>query len=758
MIAHQRKLVDVTVGWSWPIDISIYNRARTLSDEEQQQLEELIHRFDVGSFRWPHGAKQALHRLLKPLNDVLEVISAHPRTRPSTIILIFREMLRQQATFWAWPRDTWVTLIGYNAWSFRRDQHRSADYRPNLIAIAYLLSNMADLYLDCRIDQPSFAKRIFGESAIQVAVDQVSNELSRWGHGKHRVENHIKPALCALFLLNGSPRLEDLTLEGLTIARQSSLAGYLKRTFVAISEALTSLGMFPRSLAADIKAGERFGNPDATADVSSEWLEWCQRWYATSTLAPKTRLGVYYQLLKTGRWLQKTHPEIISPEMWSRELAAEFVAVIDRMTVGEWAQAEKMHPNKLGKPLSPRSKDKFLASMRMFFRDCQEWEIITRRFDPRRCFATPRSIRALIAPDPRMINDDIWAKLLGAGLNLTSDDLPVHHHQTKGGDAKGRSWYPLEMIQAVIVVWLFAGLRSDEIARLKVGCIQWQREDVLVSGTDEVLPQKAVCFLTVPTNKTGTSFNKPVDYIVGETIQAWERIRPTQPKAIDPKTTEIVNYLFMYRGKQMAKTYLNKSLIPMLCRKAGVPEQDARGNITSHRARSTIASQLFNAREPMSLFELQAWLGHRSPDTTQHYAKISPTKLAKSYQDAGYFARNLRTVEVLIDQQAVLNGDAAQGLPWRYYDLGHGYCTYDFFEQCEHRMACAQCSFYRPKATFLEMLLEKKEHLLHMKQDIPLTELELATVEGDLEATEQLITQLLDKPTPAGPTPRQLQA
>ncbi|HEX6292921.1 MAG TPA: hypothetical protein VFZ66_27305 [Herpetosiphonaceae bacterium] len=58
---------------------------------------------------------------------------------------------------------------------------------------------------------------------------------------------------------------------------------------------------------------------------------------------------------------------------------------------------------------------------------------------------------------------------------------------------------------------------------------------------------------------------------------------------------------------------------------------------------------------------------------------------------------------------------------------------------------------------FLVLLEEKKRHLLHMKQDIPLTDLELAAVEGDLEATEKLIEQLTDVPTPAGPTPCELQ-
>jgi hypothetical protein len=112
------------------------------------------------------------------------------------------------------------------------------------------------------------------------------------------------------------------------------------------------------------------------------------------------------------------------------------------------------------------------------------------------------------------------------------------------------------------------------------------------------VPRNAVCFLSVPTNKTGTAFVKPVDHVVGEAIVLWERIRPIQPAMVDHKTEEVVHYLFCYRARRMGQDYVNDTVIPMLCRKAGVPEQDARGNITSHRARSTIASQLFNAKEP----------------------------------------------------------------------------------------------------------------------------------------------------------------
>ena len=186
--------------------------------------------------------------------------------------------------------------------------------------------------------------------------------------------------------------------------------------------------------------------------------------------------------------------------------------------------------------------------------------------------------------------------------------------------------------------------------------------------------------------------------------------------------------------------------------------EDARGPITSHRARATIASQLFNSREPMSLSELQAWLGHRSPATTQNYVAMEPTKLAKAYADAGYFARNVRAIEVLIDQDAVKSAAAACGEPWRYYDLGHGLCSYEFFEQCPHRLACPRCDFYKPKESSWGQLLEAKSNLLRLLQEVPIAEEERAAIDGDLAALDQLVKRLADQPTPSGQTPKELSA
>jgi integrase len=380
------------------------------------------------------------------------------------------------------------------------------------------------------------------------------------------------------------------------------------------------------------------------------------------------------------------------------------------------------------------------TALRVFFADLQEWGVIPPRFDPYRSFTPPRSVKALVSTTPRVIADDVWAKLLWAGLNVAPEDFASWRNPS----GRIHTYYPIEMIRAVTLVWLFAGIRGDEIRRLRVGCVRWQPDN-----------ESSVCFLDVPVNKTGTAFTKPVDGVVGQAINAWERVRPAQAKLCDQKTGEMVDFLFLHRMRPLGEFFLNRGLIPRLCRKAGVPQDDLRGKITSHRARSTIATQLFNAKEPMSLFELQEWLGHRMPSSTQRYAKITPTKLMKSYSDAGYFGRNLRAIEVLIDQEKVRNGVGAAEA-WKFYDLGHGYCTYDFFDQCPHRMACAKCSFYVPKGSTMAALLEGKNNLLRMRQEIPLSHAELAALDDGVSALESLLSRLADVPTPAGPTPLQL--
>ena len=355
--------------------------------------------------------------------------------------------------------------------------------------------------------------------------------------------------------------------------------------------------------------------------VDPLWAEWIERWYATSTLTPKVRAMIRTIMAKAGRWLVVEHPEITQPSEWSRQTCVVWVAAVDRMAVGDYVQRRDALAGRGGTPISPRTKAHILMASRTFFRDCQEWEWFPRRFDPSCALAVPRSVAALIGTDPWVIADDVWAKLPWSGLNLEADNLP--------GNSAG-TYYPLELIRVVTLTWLFSGLRSDEITRLRVGCVRWQHMGKPIrSDASDVLAEEAVCLLDIPVHKTGTAFTKPVDPLLGQAIEAWQSVRPSQPKTLDRKTAEQVDILFAVRAQAVARSYVNRTIIPALCAKAGTPSTDVRGKITSHRARSTIASQLYNAKEPMTWFELQAWLGHRSPSSTQHYAKISPATLVE---------------------------------------------------------------------------------------------------------------------------------
>ncbi len=69
-----------------------------------------------------------------------------------------------------------------------------------------------------------------------------------------------------------------------------------------------------------------------------------------------------------------------------------------------------------------------------------------------------------------------------------------------------------------------------------------------------------------------------------------------------------------------------------------------------------------------------------------------------------------------------------------------------FFEQCQHRMACAKCDFYMPKESTAGFLLEGKTHLLRLLQEIPLGEAEQAAVEDGVTAYENLLSKLTQLP------------
>jgi hypothetical protein len=738
------------------LDISVYDRTPSLTRSELAAMERIRRSGNPG---WALARQRAdLLRLIEPLETARSIICSDLKKAPRRqypLAAIFVTMRKKKKSFWAWSQTDWQDLLSIEE-----------EYRYQIPAtMAYLLCNLEVTPIGKKLVPQLLAEKVFGHDMAE-AVATMQAALAEWGY-KPRTLNEILGMLRKVLLANHSPYLKDISADLLQShynAARTETARYLLST---ISMILATKGIVAQQISAPPGQGARMIEAahngcewTALAEnqrLDSDWLHWCWRWFNTSTFVRQTRLCSYSRLKAIGRWLKIEHPDIVSPAQWDVPLAAECVAMIDRLVIGHLA--EQRH-NPAGKPLTPATKEGYLTTLRAFFWDCQEWDWIPRRFNPSRAFRTPRSIKSLLGTKPRPVADSFWAKLLWAGLNLRAEDLPRKASAT-------HEYYPFELVRALAVAWLLAGLRSNEYRRLRVGCIR--RDPDLNDMNANILPTEHAgnpkrtepslsksqsCLLEVPVNKTAPAFLKPVDHAVGVAIELWEKIRPPQPAVLDKKTGEMVQLLFSYRGRHLGASYVNKTLILMLCRKAGIPKLDPKGAITSHRARSTLASQLYKA--DMSLPDIQAWLGHKSPASTQYYIAQQPTKLAKAYAEAESFKRNLRSIEVLIDAEAVRNGSTASGESWRYYDLGHGYCTWDFFVECPHRMACAKCDYYLPKASSKAQILEAKSNLLRMRQEIPLTEEECQAVDEGLGALQKLCEKLSNVPTPSGQTPREL--
>jgi hypothetical protein len=127
--------------------------------------------------------------------------------------------------------------------------------------------------------------------------------------------------------------------------------------------------------------------------VPAVWADFVERWYNTSTLTHDTRGNIRVDMAKVGRWLATVRPQEADPGQWTRATCAAWAAAIDQMAVGDWSWRHCHLGERVGAPLTLRTKARHLANTRAFFRDLHEWEWIPRRFDPSRALAVPAAWR-----------------------------------------------------------------------------------------------------------------------------------------------------------------------------------------------------------------------------------------------------------------------------------------------------------------------------------------------------------------------------
>jgi len=131
---------------------------------------------------------------------------------------------------------------------------------------------------------------------------------------------------------------------------------------------------------------------------------------------------MFSTILIAGRWAAEKHPDRIAPDKWTRDMAAEYVADTMEARAGQWAGVNR-NRKRWGNPLSAVGKAQRMDTPRSFFGDLIEWEWTEARSTPRQVLSLPLPIRSQRGPNPRIIDDVAWAKLMAAGLTLNGEDL-----------------------------------------------------------------------------------------------------------------------------------------------------------------------------------------------------------------------------------------------------------------------------------------------------------------------------------------------
>ncbi|MGF6889579.1 hypothetical protein ABIA39_009044 [Nocardia sp. GAS34] len=354
--------------WTWPVDTVCYDRHPDLSPAERDALTQLgmnVRRcrgHDRDSPQW-----DAIERLLRPLDDARVAMwrpdsRHHQRAIADAIALILMRCAEEGKTFWGWSDQDWVRLIGTGQKEFEQPWPGWIDgtIRPYLTAYAYLLTGFTNFQLLGHADKQRLAWRVFGKDLVERVVDQLAGVLNTWGY---RVANpsddRLSSVVCLVLLLNPSPRLEDLTTAAFDQLRtHPAVARCHGGTLHAFQRATAALGHCdPPSLA-------KHGSMPAIEGTHQQWVNWIERWYATSTLTPKVRGTFRGAMAKAGRWLAAEHPEITEPGQWTRQTCAAWVAAVDRLSVGDYVQRTVGLSKRSGKPLSPRTKAVYLTATR----------------------------------------------------------------------------------------------------------------------------------------------------------------------------------------------------------------------------------------------------------------------------------------------------------------------------------------------------------------------------------------------------------
>jgi hypothetical protein len=210
--------------WRWPLDLEAFDRTPHLRPAEAAALRELLQRFADHRTCWPAHLAGSLTRLTAPISAVLDLTGAQGGTRSTVMSFVLRAMQQQHSSLFAWTPAEWHALLGPQRDHFQQRYWLSKECRFHLLALAYLLGGVRDLYRCGVFHHTHLACICFGAEAVKQAIQRVQAVLRTWGYRTASTQEQLPKTICAVLLASGSPQLEDITLEVVSAMRAGTPA------------------------------------------------------------------------------------------------------------------------------------------------------------------------------------------------------------------------------------------------------------------------------------------------------------------------------------------------------------------------------------------------------------------------------------------------------------------------------------------------------------------------------------------------------
>ena len=759
-------------SWTMALTPQSFPDRTPIGDEERALLLEYVTDCAGSGAYWRGRRVMArLDRLERPFGCLVTFIRREfsPNTCASGIPvfrrLLYRQMAETRAPFWLWEPTSWHAVQA----SMDTAAARERDIEHWVGTAAYLFAGVLPVARRA-VHSHSVADKVFGSALVTAEADAVLDAIRPADAGwsaRHKVDSPFRWFFALAMLVNGSPYLETYGEEALRRLASLKEHGFPARFTSLLAQFQSFLCAVGTLEGPIIDTGRRDWPLRALdrdlPDIDPAWVAWVRAYYdqTPGKHTGRTRRDqIAGHALMAGRWVRRFHPEVREPRQWDERLAQEYVAYTCQALCGElWApedRAQTRWKRARDKHLTDAAIAGRLGALRVFFRALQRNVYVVDglarpklaiTWVPATALATPDNVKAGLQPNPRDVAADVWFKLVWAAATLTADDLTERSDPDAPRAPGHHPFFPPAYYRAAALLWVTGARRSDEIRRVTTGSVQ---TDIAPAMTDEhgnqIESEERLCYLRVPANKYGGEFYAPIPAYTAEAIQVWETLRPMNQRTWeDRKTRKQVGYLFSVRDRMMGGNFLNRHLIPLLCRKAGVPEEDAVGRITSHRSRATNAQWLRDMG--LSPSDIGRILGHKHPETTlPWYLRESRHRLGRAFRRANPLDRQ---VAALMDPQAMKRGE-----PCVFYYLTDGpdgrprLCGNPDFGACVHQMKCVECE------TFIDAekaeIIEKRPGVLTIQVAVPLPEHVVQALEAE-DGGDTAVVERMPPPHCPGP-------